>query len=421
MPAPAPVLPLLNAIENGDVSAVKTFERYADIIAARESSIKAFAHLDLDSARGDVGKAAHLALKGLPIGIKDVFDTADMPTAFGSAIYEGHRPASDAAIVMMTRHAGGTIAGKTTTTAFAHLDPTMTENPAAPGHTPGGSSAGSAAAVAAGMLPFAIGTQTGGSVVRPAAYCGIVGFKPSYRLLPTIGLKHFSWFLDTVGLFAPSVADVAFFAAALTGRPLRIDGSAYAAPRIGLLEVPDWSLADQSMTDAVMRAAKGAERAGAKLVHFGRNAVLQQAWETHGNIQMYESARSLAFEYDRYRARLAPMVKAELDAAQTITYEAYDEARGIASLARREMKRLFELVDVILMPSAPGAPPATLASTGKALFNRLLTLTGDPALSVPGLNDDAGLPLGVQVIGPFGDDLKALQGAQFIEGVIARL
>jgi len=419
--SPLPVLPQLLDIASGKTSAETVFSAYAERIAAREPTIKAFAHLDVEAARKALAGGAGKRLKGLPVGIKDIFDTADMPTSYGSAIYQGHRPASDAAIVMMTRQAGGTIIGKTTTTAFAHLDPTETENPAAPGHTPGGSSSGSAAAVSGGMVPFAIGTQTGGSVNRPAAYCGIAGFKPSYRILSTVGMKHYSSLLDTVGLFAPTVSDVAYFAEALTGRPLRVDEGKPATPVLGIVEVPDWSLAETEMSEAVMRVARAAERAGAKLVSFGKNAVLQKAWELHGNVQMYEAARSLVFEYERFGARLPPLVKAELDEAQKVTFQAYDEARGAAALARREMGVLFSRVDALIMPAAPGAPPKTLASTGRALFNRLNTLTGDPAVSVPGMVNSQGLPLGIQIVGPFGEDHKALAAARFVEAIIAGL
>ena len=418
---PSPVLPLIDDIEQGRTTPEAVFATYAARIAASEPRIKAFVHLDVAAAQSATGAGAGRALKGLPVAIKDVFETADMPTAFGSEIYAGHRPVADAAIVMMMRKAGGTIIGKTTTTAFAHLDPTMTENPAAPGHTPGGSSAGSAAAVAGGMVPFAVGTQTGGSVVRPASYSGIAGYKPSYRLLPTVGLKHFSWFLDTVGLFAPTVADAAFLAGALTGRPLRVDGVKASPPALGIIDVPDWGMADKSMGEAVMAVVRAAGRAGSKIVTVGNIALLHEAWEAHAAIQMFESAMALAFEYEHFRERLPPLLRAEQDAAQKIGFDEYDEARAIASRARREMKRIFGGLDVLIQPAAPGPPPATLASTGRAVFNRLWTMTGDPAISVPGMRDSAGLPLGVQVIGPFGDDHKALAAAHFIEGVIARL
>lgn len=419
--SPPPVLPLLADIDAGHLTPEAAFEAYAERIARHEAAIHAFAHLDLAAARARLPGAAKGALRGLPVGIKDIVDTVDMPTRYGSPLYAGHRPGADAAIVVMTRRAGGSIVGKTETTAFANLDPAPTENPRAPGHTPGGSSSGSAAAVAAGMVAFAVGTQTGGSVVRPASYCGIAGYKPSYRLLPTTGVKTYSWHLDTVGLFAPTVADVAFYAEALTHRPLRVDRAIPAAPRIGLLAVPDWSLAEPAMAEAVHRAVKAAERAGASVTDLGADAVLLEAWQDHHILQNAEGALALASEMERFGDRMPPLIRADLEAGAKIGHAAYDAARALASRARKATQRLFETVDVIVMPAAPGAPPATLASTGRALFNRLWTLTGDPAVAVPGLSDAAGLPLGLQVIGPFGQDAKALAAASFMAGVIARM
>ena len=219
-------LELARRIEAGALSPRAVVELCAEAIATHENEIGAFAALDLDAARqrAEQQQLALLPLRGLPVGIKDIFDTADLPTAYGSPIYAGHRPKADAAMVMLIRRAGGLVLGKTVTTEFASLEPARTRNPRNPAHTPGGSSSGSAAAVAAGMLPLALGSQTGGSVIRPAAFCGVAGFKPSYRLLPTVGMKCFSWSLDTVGLFGASVPDVAFAAAAMSGRDLRVDG-----------------------------------------------------------------------------------------------------------------------------------------------------------------------------------------------------
>jgi Asp-tRNA(Asn)/Glu-tRNA(Gln) amidotransferase A subunit family amidase len=418
---PSPVLPLLARIATGEVSSFAAFERYADAIATREPAIGAFAHLDVAAARASLPvQAKRGLLAGLPVGIKDIFDTADMPTAYGTALYAGHRPAADAAIVALARRAGAAIVGKTVTTPFANLDPTPCQNPRAPGHTPGGSSSGSAAAVAAGMIPFAIGTQTGGSVVRPASYCGIAGFKPSFRLLPATGMKTFSWNLDTAGLFAPMVADVALFAAALSGRPLRIDAVHVSAPRLGLLAVPDPALAEPPMLAALDRATEIAERAGATLVDLGADPALQAAWDVHATIQNYEGARAMAYEVDRFGNQIPPLVRADLVAGSVISHEDYDTARGIVSKARKAAGRLFERVDAILTPAAPGAPPLGLSSTGRALFNRLWTLTGDPAVAVPGLMDDAGLPLGMQIIAPFGEDHKALAIAHWLEGLLAK-
>ena len=243
-------LELARRIEAGALSPRAVVELCAEAVATHESEIGAFAALELDAARRRVEQQqlALLPLRGLPVGIKDIFDTADLPTAYGSAIYAGHRPKADAAMVMLIRRAGGLVLGKTVTTEFASLEPAGTRNPRNPAHTPGGSSSGSAAAVAAGMVPLALGSQTGGSVIRPAAFCGVAGFKPSYRLLPTVGMKCFSWSLDTVGLFGASVPDVAFAAAAMSGRDLRVDGRPpQAAPVVALVRTPFWQDASAAM------------------------------------------------------------------------------------------------------------------------------------------------------------------------------
>ena len=208
-------LDLARRIAAGELTPARVLDLCAQAIAAREPEIGAFATLDLPRAQqqAETPGLAQRPLAGLPVGIKDIYDTADMPTAYGTPIYAGHRPASDAAMVMLVRRAGGVIAGKTVTAAFASREDAPTRNPRDLARTPGGSSSGSAAAVAAGMLPLALGTQTGGSTIRPAAYCGIAGYKPSFKLFPTVGMKCFSWSLDTVGLFAAGVADVASAAA----------------------------------------------------------------------------------------------------------------------------------------------------------------------------------------------------------------
>ena len=293
----------------------------AEAIAAREAEIGAFAALDVEAARRSAAAPHLLALplRGLPVGIKDIFDTADFPTAYGSPIYAGHRPNADAAMVMMVRRAGGIVLGKTVTTEFASLEPAGTRNPRNPAHTPGGSSSGSAAAVAAGMLPLAFGSQTGGSVIRPAAFCGVAGFKPSYRMLPTVGMKCFSWSLDTVGLFAASVADVAFAAAAVSGRDLRVDGRLPAPPTVALVRTHVWDEASAPMQDAVERAARAAERAGARVKELDLPPIFEQAMRAHRIIQDYEAFRALAFEYDRHRDRLGPILRAQLDGRRRST------------------------------------------------------------------------------------------------------
>jgi Asp-tRNA(Asn)/Glu-tRNA(Gln) amidotransferase A subunit family amidase len=416
-------LELARRIEAGALSPRAVVELCAEAVATHESEIGAFAALELDAARRRVEQQqlALLPLRGLPVGIKDIFDTADLPTAYGSAIYAGHRPKADAAMVMLIRRAGGLVLGKTVTTEFASLEPACTRNPRYPAHTPGGSSSRSAAAVAAGMVPLALGSQTGGSVIRPAAFCGVAGFKPSYRLLPTVGMKCFSWSLDTVGLFGASVPDVAFAAATMSGRDLRVDGRPpQAAPVVALVRTPFWQDASAAMQKAVERAARAAERSGARVKDMELPPIFADAVRAHRIVQGYEAIRALAFEYDFHRDRMGPLLRAQLDDAATIDADTYDNARRITRRARRALIDLLPDGEVMLTPSAPGAAPKGLGSTGEPTFNRLWTLLGTPCVNVPGLSDAGGLPLGVQVVARFGRDRFALSAAAWLESAVAR-
>jgi Asp-tRNA(Asn)/Glu-tRNA(Gln) amidotransferase A subunit family amidase len=413
---------IARAIESGEFTPAQALELCTNAIAEREGEVAAFATLDLDGVR----KAAlapglkDKPLRGLPVALKDIFDTADMPTEHGSPIYAGHSPTADAAMVSMIRRAGGTIIGKTITTEFAHQDPGKTRNPRNLAHTPGGSSSGSAAGVAAGFFPIATGTQTGGSVIRPASYCGVAGFKPSYRLLPTVGIKCVSWHLDTAGLFAATVSDVAFAAAAITQRDLRVDGRTPASPRIGVLREQPWAAASDDMMAALDSTARAASAANARVRDIRLTPVLAGAFRAHATIHAYEAARALAWEYESARDKLAKGVLELVEKGFAIGADAYDDARRTASQARRSLAELMTDVDVILSPSAPGAAPKGLASTGSSTFNRLWTLMGTPCVNVPGLADLAGLPLGMQVIGRFGSDRVTLEAALFVESLLPR-
>jgi Asp-tRNA(Asn)/Glu-tRNA(Gln) amidotransferase A subunit family amidase len=414
-------LDLARRIEAGELTPRAVVELCAEAIAADEAKIGAFVTLDLAAARraAEDSRLAATPLCGLPVGIKDIYDTADLPTQYGSPIYAGHRPRADAAAVVMVRRAGGVIAGKTVTTEFASLVPAGTRNPNNLAHTPGGSSSGSAAAVAAAMLPITLGSQTAGSIIRPAAFCGVAGFKPSYRLIPTVGMKCYAWHLDTAGLFAAGIADVAFAAAAITDRDLRVDRAAPAAPRIGLVRTHLWPQASAAMHGAVEAAAGAAQEAGATVTERTLPPILQEAHRAQFTIQDYEAFRALAFEYDRHRDEIARPLREQLDRAAAIPAADYDAARRTASRARQALADLMSEDDVLLTPSAPGAAPHGLGSTGDPAFNRLWTLMGTPCVNVPGLRD-GDLPLGVQIVGRFGRDRPALEAALFLEHTIAR-
>jgi Asp-tRNA(Asn)/Glu-tRNA(Gln) amidotransferase A subunit family amidase len=415
-------LDLAHRIENGDLTPRAAVELCGKAIDAGEKEIGAFVALDVAGARvaADDARLAALPLRGLPVAFKDIFATADLPTQYGSPVYVGHRPAADASVVVLTRQAGGIVIGKTVTTQFASLVPSATRNPRNFAHTPGGSSAGSAAAVAAGMVPIAFGTQTAGSVIRPAAFCGVAAFKPSFRLIPMVGVKDVAWHLDTAGLFGAGVADVAFAAAAILQRELRVDGAAPAAPRIALARTHLWPHASPAMQQAVETAAQLAQAAGASVAELRLAPIVEDAYEAQFTIQDYENIRALAFEYERHRERIDPLLRVQLERASAISADEYDAARRIASRARRVLADAMTDYDVILTPSAPGAAPHGFATTGDPMFNRLWTLMGAPCVNVAGLSDANNMPLGIQIVGRFGRDRAALEAALFVEQAIAK-
>jgi Asp-tRNA(Asn)/Glu-tRNA(Gln) amidotransferase A subunit family amidase len=348
--------------------------------------------------------------------VKDIFDTADLPTSYGSPIYAGHQPATEAAMVAIVRRAGGLVIGKSATTEFAYLHPADTLNPAAPGCTPGGSSAGSAAAVAAGLVPLAIGSQTGGSTIRPASYCGIVGFKPSFALLPTAGMKCFSWSLDTVGLFARSVQEVSLFAQAVSGK--RIVTPERRDPGDWVVGVPDaypWGELSASAQQAMARATAALQQAGARVVNCTLPRWAAHAFIAHDTVQGWEAARALRREVETSADRLSPLLREYLSASAEISDEAYAKAQAVATRVRIECGKWLPGVDVLLTPSAPDEPPMGYASTGASTFNRAWTLLGAPCVGVPGAVGVNGRPMGLQLIAPAGSDDVCLAAGAMLE------
>ncbi len=405
---------LQRRVGTGELSPDAAIAQSCDAIEARERDVRAFV------CRAKSAKAQSSGpLRGIAVGIKDIIDTADFPTEMGSSIYRGWQPRADAPVVMMLKRAGATIIGKTTTTTFASRDPTVTLNPHNAGHTPGGSSAGSAAAVAAGMIPLALGTQTGGSVIRPAAYCGVAAIKPSFRLLPTVGVKCFSWALDTVGLFGAGVEDVARGLFAMTGRSEFADVAAATSPRIGVVRQEFAGAVEPAAEQGLMTAIKAATRAGASIETIDLPDMVREAWRIHPVIQDFEAHRALAWEFSERHDEIAPLLRATLDETVGITSKQYDDARRIGRRGRRELGEVFEGVDVLLTYSAPGAAPKGLSSTGDPRYNRLWTLMGTPCVNVPVEKVD-GLPVCVQVIARFGNDAGALAAARFLEDALAK-
>jgi Asp-tRNA(Asn)/Glu-tRNA(Gln) amidotransferase A subunit family amidase len=406
---------LQRRIAQGDLSADAAIAQSREAIAAQEKKIGAFVCHDPQIGAANVGP-----LRGIAVGIKDIMDTADFPTEMGSVIYKGFRSAGDAAVVMALKAAGASIIGKTTTTAFASSDPTATLNPRNTAHTPGGSSSGSAAAVGAGMIPLALGTQTGGSVIRPASYCGCAAIKPSYRLLPTVGVKCYSWTLDTVGLFAAGVRDVAHGLAAMTGRVELLPQASVPTPRIGVVTQDFAGAPEADGAEALRIAAKAAERAGATVRTLALPEIVAEAWRQHPNVQEFEAHQALAWEYRENYATLAPNLRGRLDESKGMKPAVYDEAMRITAAARGALTKVFEEVDVLLALSAPGGAPKGLGSTGDPRYNRLWTLMGTPCVNIPAYDADGGLPVGVQIIANYGDDAKALAAAKFVEEALAR-
>lgn len=380
------------------------------------------ARLDLPVAVEQL-KRLNGPLQGLPVAVKDIFDTRDLPTRYGSTLYPATAARTDAAIIGVIRRAGGLVIGKSSTTEFAFLEPTATRNPNAPGRTPGGSSAGSAAAVAAGLVPFAVGTQTGGSVIRPASYCGVTGFKPSFGLLPTAGLKCFSWSLDTVGLFAASVAEVAWFAGALSGYALALDAShdrtSSASPArpwvVGVPEAYPWSAVSPSAQQAIDAGCEALRAAGAEVKRLAFPAWMKDIFEAQDVIQGYEAWRALAHEIDLHPQALSAVLRNYLLAGRHITPQAYEQAQRAASEGRMRCVEWFGNFDVLMTPSAPDEAPVGYGSTGASIFNRAWTLLGVPCVNVTGLKGVTGHPMGLQIIGAPHADRACLQAAGFLE------
>jgi Asp-tRNA(Asn)/Glu-tRNA(Gln) amidotransferase A subunit family amidase len=387
-------------------------------IRAADANLKAFAALrDEDSARR-LAQQLQGPLAGQLVAVKDIFDTVDLPTCYGTPIYAGHQSTTEAAMVGIIRQAGGLVIGKAVTTEFAYLHPAATLNPAAPGCTPGGSSAGSAAAVAAGLVPLAIGSQTGGSTVRPASYCGIAGFKPTFGLLPTAGMKCFSWSLDTVGLFARTVEEVGRFAQAVSGTRIQARAASPESSTVGIPRSYPWGEVSASAAKALARAAQRLREAGARVVDVELPAWAGDCFVAHDAVQAWEAARSLAREIESDFEQMSPMLRHYLLQARGVGDESYAAAQTVAARARLACPEWLPGVDVLLTPSAPDEPPQGYATTGTSAFNRAWTLLGTPCLNVPGASGVNGLPMGLQLIAPPGEDSRCLAAGVMLEGLL---
>jgi Asp-tRNA(Asn)/Glu-tRNA(Gln) amidotransferase A subunit family amidase len=418
-----PMRELVTRIARRDISVEAVVHACIVRIEACEPSVQAWQHFDpvlaIEQARRlDVQPPAG-PLHGMPIGVKDLMDTVDMPTTYGSPIYAGNRPVTDAACVSLSRAAGAVIMGKTITTEFATFQPGPTRNPRAKGapHTPGGSSSGSAAAVAAGMVPAAFGTQTAGSIIRPAAYCGVVGYKPTYGTLPVAGIKMLAPSLDTVGVFARTVSDAAFFIGALARLPLVPESGSQQAPRlrIGVCHTAHWDRAGSDARQMLADAARMLEHAGAVLSDVALPSACDGLTDAQIRIMGYEAAAAFAPEARTRSDGFSSAFAGLLESGQAIDGTAYFAAQALAAGARRALDGVFDTVDILLAPSAEGEAPAGLGSTGDPIFNRMWSLLGNPCVHVPLGTGASGMPVGVTLIGPRWSDARTLAAAHMLE------
>jgi Asp-tRNA(Asn)/Glu-tRNA(Gln) amidotransferase A subunit family amidase len=367
-------------IERGELTAEKLVRACRERIAERDGDVRAWQFLPERPALGTAKP-----LLGVPVGVKDIFDTFDMPSEYGSPIYAGHRPQADAAVVALARNAGATILGKTVTCELATMVPSRTRNPHDLARTPGGSSSGSAAAVADFHVPLAFGTQTAGSILRPAAFCGVVGYKPTHNLLPRTGVKPNADSLDTVGFFARSVEDVAFFASALSAlKPATVDVPRLASFRIAVegarpLDIPEW----------------------------------EKLLQTQRTIHWYEAARALADEYRRVPDKLDHRLQARCRDGLKVATADYLAAQREAARWRLRFDEMLGDADVLVTPSSIGEAPVGEA-TGDVTMNIVWTMLHVPCVSIPWGKGPAGMPLGLQVIGRIGDDARTLACAEWI-------
>jgi Asp-tRNA(Asn)/Glu-tRNA(Gln) amidotransferase A subunit family amidase len=416
-----PATTLVRLIDSGELTSEWVVRSCLDHIAEREPVVRAWAHLDrdavLEAARAADKSGKHGLLQGVPFGVKDIFDTADMPAGYGSPIYTGCRPSFDASAVSLSRAAGAILLGKTVTTEFANRHPGPTSNPHNPMHTPGGSSSGSAAAVADFMVPLAIGTQTGGSVIRPAAYCGVVGFKPSYGLFPPAGMHVNTESLDTVGAMARSVEDIALFRAALMAIPYDLPAMPEWPPRLGLCRTPHWDRATPEGR-AVLEAAAGRLRAaGAEIVEAELPGECDGISEVQRRHSVFEAPRVHAPELHRHEALLSPdlLERGKITDGRQFTQEDFRAAWRSAEAMRAAAQEWAGGFDAILTLPAPGAAPRGLGETGSAVFNGLWTALYMPCLTLPADVTADGLPVGIQLVGRRHRDQRLLEIGLWVE------
>jgi Asp-tRNA(Asn)/Glu-tRNA(Gln) amidotransferase A subunit family amidase len=427
-------------IREGKISSDELTRACLARIEAREPEVQAWAFLDPEHALRQARAADEWRkrgrplgpLHGLPVGVKDIIDTADMQTENGTVLHAGRRPRQDATLVSLLRAAGAVILGKTVTTELAVYAPNKTRNPHNLEHTPGGSSSGSAAAVADGMVPLAIGTQTNGSVIRPASFCGVYGFKPSHGLIPRTGVLAQSPPLDTVGVMAASLEDLALLAEPLMAfdakdsasrpcaRPNLLDSLSEAPPvppKLAFVRSPVW---DQAEEDAKAGFAELVEALADQVEDVELPSAFQDAIELHRSVMEADLAKSFAREYERGRDRLSARLREMIERGQEIRAVDYNRAVQRIAALNAALAEVFGTYDAILTPAAPGEAPKGLGSTGSPIFCTIWTFCGTPAVTLPLLTGASGLPIGVQLVGEKGDDARLLRTARWLIETVRR-
>lgn len=422
-------------IREGFLSSEELVQACLERIRQVEPTVQAWTYLDEDHALGQARAADERRrsgqpvgpLNGIPVGIKDIFDTADMPTENGTVLHQGRMPRDDAKVVAMLRAAGAVILGKTVTTECAYFAPGKTRNPWNPEHTPGGSSSGSAAAVAASMVPLAIGSQTNGSVIRPAAFCGVYGFKPTHGLIPRTGVLKLSSALDHVGVFARSLEDTALATEQLTGfdegdpdtRPrARVPFQQILAeeppipPMLAFVKTPHW---ERMSAEAKQAFDELVGALGDRVEELELVPSAHAAWDWHKLVMEVDMAASFEREWERGRDRLSPQLRGLMERGREAKAVDYQRAmRGVSGVIESFEELFMERYDAILTPAALGSAPRGLGSTGDPAFCSLWTLCGMPAVSLPLLQDSSGLPIGVQLVGRRGFDARLLRTARWL-------
>jgi Asp-tRNA(Asn)/Glu-tRNA(Gln) amidotransferase A subunit family amidase len=411
-------------IESGSLSATALMESLLARVAEREGVVKAWAHLDKDqalaSARANDASGSG-PLKGIPLGVKDIIDTANMPSRYGSPIYKDNQTRSDATCVQLVRNAGGVIMGKTVTTEFAARGARETTNPHNPKHTPGGSSSGSAAAVAAFMVPLAFGTQTIGSVLRPASYCGVYGYKPTYGEFGLQGVKENTGTLDTVGLFARSVEDISLLRSGM----LRLGNNPLKSPdisslRIGFCRTPVWSEIEDTTAAMIEEAAVRLSKVGATVEDLTLDEkAFEESRISSQILKSYSMHRGLAWEIANHHDEISTTLRETyLKNAGDITHSDWRKSLIMWEDYRRKFSDETKDYDIMLTASALGEALEGLDATGSPIMNDLATRTHIPAISIPAFTGPKGLPVGAQLMGHWGEDHKFLEAAKTVASVL---